>query len=193
MLFSKKQKSFRTLFIIAIISVCFFLTGCAQFKEMFKVTKIEREEYKPKCKKHWKGKTIFIDFRTTAYWRYSFASGLSNKIKEQLIEDTVNDGCFNVQDYGSGYNRKKYYYRGKVTIARPLIKAHKGVIRNISARFKLKIYNRHNNIVASKIRDVKYKAPAVTVNVNNSQEELLENYCYNVSVQIRKAMYQSFK
>jgi len=160
---------------------------------MFKVTKVKREVYKPKCKKRWKGKTIYIDFDTTTYWRYSFASGLSTQIKEQLIEDTVNDRCFNVQDYGSGYNKKKYYYRVKVIIARPIIKARKGVIKSISARFKLKIYNRHNNVIASKTRDVKYKAPSITVNVNDSQEKLLENYCYNVSVKIRKAMYQSFR
>ncbi len=193
MLMFKENKSLRTLFLITALSIIMSLTGCAEFKKMFKVTKVQREEYKPKCKKHWKGKTIFIDFDTTTYWSYSYASGLSTKIKEQLIEDTVEDGCFNVQDYGSGYNRQKYYYRVKVVIARPVIRAQKGVIRSISARFKLKIYNSKNNIVASKTRDVKYKAPAVTINVNNSQDELLENYCYNVSVQIRKAMYKSFR
>lgn len=193
MLKMKSSISLKTLFLIALLSFSFSLTGCAQLKEMFKVTKVKREVYKPKCKRHWKGKTIYIDFDTRTYWRYSYASGLSTKIKEQLIEDTIEDKCFNVQDYGSGYNRKKYYYRVKVRVASPLIRAHKGVIRSISAKFKLKIYNRYNNIVASKTRVVKYKAPAVTINVNNSQEELLENYCYNVSVQIRKAMYKSFR
>lgn len=192
-LYSKKL----LLSMILMAATAFIFSGCetnmAKVKDMMKPTSIEREKYNPPCKKSWKGKTIYIDFDTTASWYYSYASGLSAQIRDQLIEDVVDNGCFKVQDYGSGYRGKGFNYRVHVVIARPKIRMKNKVIRDISATYRIKIYNKNNNLIKAKTSAVKYKAPSLVVSSGDSQQKLLENYAYNVSVAIRKAMYTSLK
>ena len=160
-------------------------------KETLKPTKIDRESYKPTCKKEWLGKTIYIDFDTTrSCWDYRYASNLALTIRDRLIEDVVEDGCFHVQDVRTG---KRYSYMVGVTIANPSMQVNNRTIRHVSAAFRIKTYDSQDNLITAKTRDVKYDSPAFTVSVNNSQDELLENYAYNVSVNIRKEVYESFK
>jgi len=185
------------LYMVLMASAAVIFTGCetnmAKVKDMLKPTSIEREKYNPSCKKSWKGKTMYIDFDTTASWYYSYASGLSAQIRDQLVEDVVDNGCFKVQDYGSGYRGKNFDYRVHVVVARPKITMQRNVIRKISATYRIKIYNKNNNLIKAKTSAVKYDAPSLVVSSGNSQQVLLENYAYNVSVAIRKAMYTSLK
>lgn len=165
--------------------------GLKDLKNALKPTKVERITYSPKCKKEWKGKTVFIDFDTSrAYWNHRYASGLALDIRDGLIEDFVNDGCFHVQDRRTN---KRYAYRIHVAITNPSLKVRRGIIKKVSAAFRLKTYDRKDNLITAKTRRVKYERPMLVVASGDSQSELLENYAYNVSVEIRKAVYKGFR
>lgn len=168
----------------------FVVSGCGDLSELLTPTTIDRDEFKPVCKKSLKGKTIYIDFKTASYWYHRYASDLAYTIKDRLIEDVVEDGCFKVQD--TYQYRKKYAYKVSVRIANPKIKVSKnGVIKRISATYRIKTYDNRENLIKAKTRDVTYNSPMLTVAVNDSQNELLNNYAYNASVEIRKAVYDS--
>lgn len=181
-----------------VLFVPLLLTGCAgsnidlsELSKALKPTSIERDDSVTECDRAWKGKTIFIDFDTSrSYWRYHYASNLAQSIKDTLIEDIVEDGCFHVQDRRS---RQKYAYRVGVRIGSPFIKANNGAIKKISATFRIKTYDSRDNLITAKTRKVKYDAPIFTLTVNDSQEELIENYAHNVAVNIREAVYESLK
>lgn len=177
--------------VLVFVSLSFFLfSACAELEKIFKPTSVERDTYQPECKRSWKGKTIYIDFRTNSYyWNHRYASGLAAGIRDKLIEDIVEDGCFNVQDTRS---RRNYLYKVSVRITSPRIRVRNRIIQHVSAAFRVKTYDSRNNLITAKTRRVKYDAPQFVMAINNSQEELLENYAYNVSIRIRKSIYQSF-
>ena len=186
---NKTNKSSNSFFIIQVVLLLLFIvfTKCAEY-----ATNVPRSVYKPICKPAWKGKTIFIDFDTNyGIWNNAYASNLSEQIRDQLIEGIVEDGCFNIQDISTGTS---YLYKVGVRIANPSITVSEdGAIRHISAAFQIKTYNNKNNLITAKTRNVTYDAPAFVVTVNNSQEVLLQNYAHNVSLEIRKTVYDSFK
>lgn len=166
------------------------LSGCAELENLLKPTSVERTSYKPVCKKSWKGQTIYIDFETSgSYWRY--ASNLAYEIRDQLIEDVVEDGCFHVQDSRTG---AKYAYKVGVRVASPQVSADRqGVISQVSAQFRIKTYDGRDNLVKAMTRDVEYKRPVFVVVSGDSQSKLLSDYASNVSVEIRKLFYASLK
>ena len=182
------SKNLATLITI-ILSVALF-SGCAQLQELLPApTNVDRDIYQPECKSSWKNKTVFIDFNTTHYyWRHEYATSLATDIRDKLMEEIVDDGCFNVQDTRSS---TKYYYKIGIRIGSPSILVKKGVLNKISAKFRIKTYDGKNNIIKAASRTVEYERPAFVVVVNDSQEELLENYTSNVSTRIREAFYQS--
>ncbi|POR04161.1 hypothetical protein AU468_04085 [Alkalispirochaeta sphaeroplastigenens] len=168
------------------------LSSCESLSEIFKPTEIERVEYVPTARPEWEGQTIYIDFEVAGgIWRYSYASGLSQSIRDQLIEDIVSDGIFKVQDRRTGAD---YMFKTEVRIANPVIQvSDNDVIRSISATFRIRTYDRNDNLVTAKTRDVRYDAPSFTVTVNDSQQKLVENYAYNAAQEIRQAVYESFE
>lgn len=164
------------------------LSGCAELEKIFKPTSVELVSYKPVCKKSWKGQTIYIDFETSgSYWRY--ASDLAYQIRDKLIEDVVEDGCFHVQDRNTG---TKYVYKVGVRVASPYVAVdQQDVISAVSAQFRIKTYDSRDNLVKAMTRDVEYKRPIFVVVSGDSQSKLLSNYANNVSVEIRKLFYAS--
>jgi hypothetical protein len=184
-----------SLSLIILFTSLVFFPSCASLNKVLagiKPTGVERVSFKPTCKPSWKGKTIYIDFDTNSgIWYHSFASNLSQNIRDQLIEDVVEDGCFHIQDISTGM---RYSYKVGVIIANPLIRVSgRNVIQSIQANFRIKTYDGNNNLITAMTRPVKYVAPSLTITINDSQDELLANYAYNVSVDIRKTVYASFK
>ena len=172
------------------LSIFALLSGCAELDNLLKPTTVEQTSYKPVCAKSWKGQTIYIDFETSgSYWRY--ASNLAYEIRDKLIEDVVEDGCFHVQDRKTGTN---YVYKVGVRVASPQVSANQqGVISQVSAQFRIKTYDNRDNLVKAMTRDVEYKRPMFVVVSGNSQSKLLSNYASNVSVEIRKLFYASLQ
>lgn len=162
----------------------------AGLQEALKPTAIDKVDYKPKAKSAWMGKAIFVDFDySSVYWRYDFASGLSQRIRDSVIEGLVEDKIFKVQDRLSA---GKYLYKVEVRIASPVISMRSGsTIDSISATFRIKIYDASNNLVTAKTRDVRYDAPMITVSVNDSQQKLLDTYIHNAGEEVRKTFYES--
>ncbi|WP_146049386.1 hypothetical protein [Alkalispirochaeta sphaeroplastigenens] len=177
---------------LVLLAGALVLSSCESLSEIFKPTEIERVEYVPTARPEWEGQTIYIDFEVAGgIWRYSYASGLSQSIRDQLIEDIVSDGIFKVQDRRTGAD---YMFKTEVRIANPVIQvSDNDVIRSISATFRIRTYDRNDNLVTAKTRDVRYDAPSFTVTVNDSQQKLVENYAYNAAQEIRQAVYESFE
>ncbi|SIQ41029.1 hypothetical protein SAMN05920897_108102 [Alkalispirochaeta americana] len=188
------RKGVRGRLLVALIFLAgaLVLSSCETLSEMFQPTEIERVEYVPTAKPEWEGQTIYIDFEVASgIWRYNYASGLSQSIRDQLIEDVVSDGIFNVQDRRTGAD---YMFKTEVRIANPVIQvSDNDVIRSISATFRVRTYDRDDNLVTAKTREVRYDAPSFTVTVNDSQQKLVENYAYNAAQEIRQIVYESFE
>jgi hypothetical protein len=180
---------------LLILGVLITLPGCDsinKFLKSIKPTSIERVNYSAMCKKHWKGKTIFIDFDTNyGIWYNHYASNLTENIKDNLIEGIVDDGCFHIQDR---LTNAKYSYKAGVRIANPRIRTtSRGSITSISANFRIKTYDQRGNLITAKTRKVDYDSGMIKITINNSDEELVDNFAYNASVAIRKTVYESFK
>jgi len=167
------------------------LSSCADLNNLFKPTNVDRISFIPECKNEWKGKTIFIDFAANrSYWSHRYASNLAYEIKDKLMEDVVEDGCFHVQDKKTG---ARYTYKVGVRVASPVIKSKNGFINSVSASYRIKTYDSRGNLVKAKTRTIKYKRPMFVVVSGDSQSELLLNYAHNVSVEIRKIVYKSLR
>jgi len=173
-----------------LLSGCANMEGLSNISNLLKPTTVAQVTFKPVCKKSWHRKTIFIDFKTNhSYWRY--ASNLAVQIKDQLMEDVIEDGCFHVQDRNTG---RRYFYKVGVRVANPHILVNqRSIISKVSARYRIKTYDHRGNLVTAMTRDVSYKRPMFVVVTSDSQSELLSNYAHNVSVEIRKAFYKSLR
>lgn len=190
----RKEIAARRLFlaVTALSVVTIGLMGCETLKNTFKPTAIERVTYKPEPKSEWKDQTIFIDFdvRKNA-WRGQGANSLSMNIRDKLIEGVVEDNIFHVQDQNTG---ARYLYRIWIDIADPEISfSSNGVIEGISATFRIKSYDKNGNLVTAKTREERYKSPAFTVSINDSQRKLLDDFAYNAAEGIRQTMYEGLK
>lgn len=187
-----KKGLLRLITLTSIIMSIIFLSGCVELMALLKPTNIDRISYDPECEKAWEGKTVYIDFDVNrSYWSYRYASNLAYDIRDKLIEDVVNDGCFHVTDKNI---RRNFAYRVGVHISNPRIRTSKGgFIDSVSARFRIKTYDNKNNLVKAPSRKIKYERPSFVVKSGNSQEDLLDSYTHNVSVEIRKMFYESLR
>ncbi len=187
----KKMSALRTLAATTLAAVaCLAVSGCESLGEAMKPTAVERVTYKPVAKPEWKDQTIFIDFDVnTNIWGSEVASSLSLNIRDKLIEGTVEDKIFHVQDQNTG---AKYLYRIWIVIADPVITVSaNGVIQGISATFRIKSYDKKGNLVTAKTREERYKAPSFTVASGDSQRKLLDDFAHNAAEGIRQTMYES--
>ena len=186
---TEKQRNLVVLPFVMLIVLA--VSGCETLGNLFQPTTVDRVEYVPTPKPEWEDETIFIDFDAGyVTWYYAYASQLSETIRDQLIEDIVEDGIFKVQDRRTGAD---YLYKVEVRIENPLIEVSNDVIQSISATFNVRTYDREDNLVTAKTREVRYDAPAFNVTVNDSQRELVDNYAYNAAQQIRREVYESFE
>ena len=183
----KKIKQFFLLMPFLLLSGCANMGSLSDISNLLKPTSVDQVTYTPVCEKSWIGKTVFFDFETNhSYWQY--ASDLAEQIKDQLIEDVVEDGCFHVQDRSTGAH---YAYKVGIRIFNPHVSVDRQrVISQVSAQFRIKTYDRKDNLVKAITRDVSYKRPMFAVVVGDSQSKLLSNYANNVSVEIRKLYYK---
>ncbi len=163
----------------------------ASVSDAFKPTSIEKISYKAVCKPEWKGKTVFIDFDVNrTWWGFGYGSTLAYSIRDKLMEDVVEDGCFKVQDKKTG---QKYAYKIGITIGNPVVDVSNNVINNVSGEFRIKTYDHADDLITAKSRDVAWKRPFFVIAINDSQQQLLKDYSYNASVSIRQTFYESLK
>lgn len=183
----------RLIIVIVVLAGGLLLAGCETLKEVLKPTTIERVEYEPTAKPEWEGQTVYIDFDNNySLWSNSYMSGLSESIRDQLIEAVIEDQIFKVQDKRT--TGTEYLYRIEVRISNPVIStSSSGVIQSISASFRIKTYDSSDNLVIAKTREVRYDSPAFTVSTGNSQRQLVDDFAYNAFQEIRQIMYESLK
>lgn len=196
---NKLREFFRnstTIALLGFMSVALILGSCA--------TTIDKKNFKLKCKRGWKGKNIFIDFDTNAMWGdWQASADITSRIRDQLIEDVVEDQCFNIYDGGSGGARGAYLFKVSIKVANPRVFYRetaygRGVgydrpIDRIYATFRIKTYDSVNRVITAKSREVEYKSPMLVVTVNDSQRELVSNYAHNASQAIRQEFYKSLR
>lgn len=190
------RKFLKLHYFFGIIALSFLWSSCA--------TTIDKKSFKVKCKRNWKGKNIFIDFDTNALWGdYLASADITSRIRDQLIEDVVEDQCFKVFDGSGGGARNAYLYKVSVKIANPRIRYRSNAygrgagpdqaIDGIHATFRIKTLDSGNRLITARSREVEYKSPALVVTVGDSQNELINNFAHNASQTIRQEFYKSLR